>query len=88
MESRARSISERELAGEVISLDDPDYPQIYAVIRKAIRITSELNAMRIDDNEQVNRVFSELINKHVDDTFFLIPVLPLAKTPLWGPEPW
>ncbi|TGD79463.1 sugar O-acetyltransferase [Hymenobacter wooponensis] len=73
METTSQTIFERELAGEVISLDDPDYPQIYAVIRKAIRITSELNAMRVDDNEQVNRVFSELINKPVDDTFFLIP---------------
>ncbi|MCC3156494.1 sugar O-acetyltransferase [Hymenobacter sp. 15J16-1T3B] len=68
-----RTIFERELAGEVISLDDPDYPQIYAVIRKAIRLTSELNAMPVDDNAQVNRVFSELINRPVDETFFLIP---------------
>ena len=73
MESRSPTIFERELAGEVIAFDDPEYPQIYAVIRKAIRITSELNAMRVDDNEQVNRVFSELINKPVDETLFLIP---------------
>jgi acetyltransferase-like isoleucine patch superfamily enzyme len=73
MEPRSLTIFERELAGETISLDDPEYPQIYAIIRKAIRITSELNTMRVDDNEQVNEVFSELINKPVDDTFFLIP---------------
>ena len=63
MAPRARTIFERELAGEVISLDDPDYPQMYAIIRKAIRITSELNAMRVADHEQVSRVFSELIDK-------------------------
>jgi acetyltransferase-like isoleucine patch superfamily enzyme len=73
METHTRTIFERELAGELISLDDPDYPQIYAVIRKAIRITSELNAMRVDSNEQVNQVFSELIDKPVDDSFFFIP---------------
>jgi acetyltransferase-like isoleucine patch superfamily enzyme len=73
METPVRTIFERELAGEVISLDDPEYPQIYAIIRKAIRITSELNAMVVEDNEQVNRVFSELINKPVDATFFFIP---------------
>jgi acetyltransferase-like isoleucine patch superfamily enzyme len=73
MEPQPRTIFERELAGELISFTDPDYPQIYAVIRQAIRITSELNAMRVDDNEQVNRVFSELINRPVDATFFLIP---------------
>jgi acetyltransferase-like isoleucine patch superfamily enzyme len=73
MELQPRTIFERELAGEVIPFNDSDYPQIYAIIRKAIRITSELNAMRVDDNEQVNRVFSELINQPVDTTFFLIP---------------
>ncbi|GGG33563.1 hypothetical protein [Hymenobacter glacieicola] len=51
MELHARTIFERELAGEVISLDDPDYPQIYAIIRRAIHLTSELNAMLVDDNE-------------------------------------
>ncbi|UOQ52212.1 sugar O-acetyltransferase [Hymenobacter cellulosivorans] len=73
METQPRSIFERELAGEVISLDDPDYPQIYAIIRKAIRLTSELNALTVESNEQVNRVFSELINKPVDASFFFIP---------------
>ncbi|RSK39546.1 sugar O-acetyltransferase [Hymenobacter perfusus] len=73
MQPQTLTIFARELAGEVIRLNDPDYPQIYAIIRKAIRITSELNAMRVDDNEQVNHVFSELINQPVDPTFFLIP---------------
>ncbi|MDO7874253.1 sugar O-acetyltransferase [Hymenobacter sp. ASUV-10] len=73
MQAPTKTIFERELAGENISLDDPEYPQIYAIIRKAIRLTSELNAMRVDDNAQVNQLFSELINKPVDDTFFLIP---------------
>lgn len=73
MESQPKTIFERDLAGEIISLDDPDYPQIYAVIRKAIRITSQLNAMLVDDEDEVRRVFSELINHRVDDTFFLIP---------------
>jgi hypothetical protein len=45
MEIVTPTIFERELAGETISLDDPEYPQIYAIIRKAIRIASELNAM-------------------------------------------
>ena len=73
METPPRTIFERELAGEVIALDDPDYPQIYVIIRKAIRITSKLNAMLVEDNAQVNHVFSELINKPVDETLFLIP---------------
>jgi acetyltransferase-like isoleucine patch superfamily enzyme len=73
MTTQPRTIFERELAGETISIDDPDYPQIYAIIRKAIRITSELNALAVESNEQVNRVFGELINQPVDETLFLIP---------------
>jgi acetyltransferase-like isoleucine patch superfamily enzyme len=73
MESRSRTIFERELAGEVIAFNDPEYPQIYAIIRKAIRLTSELNAMLIDDQAQVNRVFSELINRPVEETLLLLP---------------
>jgi acetyltransferase-like isoleucine patch superfamily enzyme len=68
-----QTIFERELAGEVISLDDPEYPQIYAIIRKAIRLTSQLNAMTVEDNAQVNHVLSELTNQPIDDTLFLIP---------------
>jgi len=73
MENLPKTIFERDLAGEIIRLDDPEYPQIYAVIRKAIRITSQLNSMLVDDEDEVRRVFSELINQKVDDTFFLIP---------------
>jgi acetyltransferase-like isoleucine patch superfamily enzyme len=73
IEEPTKTIFERDLAGEIIQLDDPEYPQIYAVIRKAIRITSQLNSMLIDDEDEVRRVFSELINQKVDDTFFLIP---------------
>ena len=72
MEPQSRTIFERELAGEVISLDDPEYPQIYAIIRKAIRLTSALNAL-VEDNAQVNQAVSALLNKPVDDTLFLIP---------------
>jgi acetyltransferase-like isoleucine patch superfamily enzyme len=73
MNTHTSTIFERELAGEVIAFDDPEYPQIYAIIRKAIRLTSQLNAMEVEDNAQINRVFSELINRPVDDSFFFIP---------------
>ena len=73
MEHLTKSIFERDLAGEIVRLDDPEYPQLYAVIRKAIRLTAQLNTMPADDEDEIRRVFSELINKKVDDTFFLIP---------------
>ena len=73
MKNLPKTIFERDLAGEIIRLDDPEYPQIYAVIRKALRITSQLNSMTVDDEDEVRRVFSQLINQEVDKTFFLIP---------------
>ena len=38
-----------------------------------MRITSQLNSMVVDDEEEVRWVFRELIHHKVDDTFFLIP---------------
>ena len=73
MDNPPKTIFERELAGELIRLDDPEYPQIYAIIRKAIRLTGVLNTMAADDLAEVRRVFSELTSRPVDETFFLIP---------------
>lgn len=68
-----KTIFERDLAGEVIPLDDPDYPALFKVIRKAIRTTAELNTMVTDDLQEINAVFSKLIGKTVDESFFMIP---------------
>ena len=57
----------------VIRPDDPDYPQLFAVIRKAMRTTAELNALVTDDPQLIREVFSKLVNYTVDDSFFLIP---------------
>jgi acetyltransferase-like isoleucine patch superfamily enzyme len=63
----------RDKSGELIRLDDPDYPQLFKVIQKAIRTTARLNNLVTDDVHEINLVFSELIGKKVDDTFFIIP---------------
>lgn len=63
----------RDKMGETIRLDDPDYPTLFAVIQKAIHTTAKLNNLVTDNKEEVNAVFSELIGKKVDDTFFIIP---------------
>lgn len=69
----SKSIFERDLAGEVIPLDDPEYPELFKVIQKAIRTTAELNTLVTDDLAEIRKVFSRLIGKQVDDTFFVIP---------------
>lgn len=68
-----KTIFERDIAGEVIPLDDPEYSALLKVIHKAIRTTSKLNSLVIDDIAEINRIFSELIGKEVDQTFFMIP---------------
>ena len=68
-----RDIFERDKSGEVIRLDDPEYPKLFAVILKAIRVTAKLNTLVTDDLQKIRDVFSELIGKKVDDTFFVIP---------------
>jgi acetyltransferase-like isoleucine patch superfamily enzyme len=68
-----KSILTRDKSGETIRLDDPDYPKLFKVIQKAIRTTAKLNNLVTDDLQEINIIFSELIGKKVDDTFFMIP---------------
>lgn len=73
MDNSINDILYRDRNGEIIRLDDPEYPKIWKIIQKAIRITSKLNNLVIDDFAEVMKIFSELIGKPVDDTFFMIP---------------
>ncbi|MGZ5219060.1 MAG: sugar O-acetyltransferase [Chitinophagaceae bacterium] len=73
MEALTKDIFTRDKSGETIRLDDPDYPSLFKVIQKAIRTTAKLNSLATDDLQEINTVFSELIGKKVDDTFFIIP---------------
>lgn len=67
------TIFTRDKTGETIPLNDPEYPQLFKVIQKAMRTTAKLNNLVTDDMQEINAVFSELIGKKVDDTFFMIP---------------
>ena len=73
MKEEIQDIFARDRSGETIKLDDPDYPKLYKVILKAIRTTAKLNNLVTDDLQEINKVFSELTGKKVDDTFFVIP---------------
>ncbi len=44
-----------------------------ANVRRAMGITARLNRLTFDDAAEVRAVFSELIGKPVDESFFLIP---------------
>ena len=73
MDNASKDIFFRDRNGDTIHLDDPEYPRLLQVIHKAIRITSKLNNLVINDLAELNVLFGELIGKKVDDTFFMIP---------------
>lgn len=66
------NIFERELAGEIISPQEPDFPQIHAVIERAFELTWELNTLNRTD-PRVRELLRELFGKPVDDTTQVIP---------------
>jgi len=68
-----KDIFARDKSGETIRLDDPEYPKLFAVILKAMHVTAKLNTLVTDDLQTIRDVFSELIGKKVDETFFVIP---------------
>jgi len=68
---KSRDIFERELAGEVISLSDPEYPKIAALITEAQRIIAEMNTGYRDPAE-VRALFARLTGTAVDESFWLL----------------
>ena len=67
-----RDIFQRELAGEVISLRDPEYPKIAALITEAQRLIAEMNS-GYRDPADVRALFSRLTGTEVDESFWLLP---------------
>jgi len=65
-------IFQRELAGEVIALTDPEYPKILALINEAQRIIAEMNTGYRSPAE-VRALFERLTGSTVDESFWLLP---------------
>ena len=70
--TQTKDIFERERAGETISLADPEYSKIEAILAEARRIIAELNT-GYHDPETVRRFFSKLTGVAVDPSFQLRP---------------
>lgn len=56
-----------------ISGGTPESRQLYARIRRAIRLTEQLNRLPFDETEAIRDTWSELTGQPVDPTFSLIP---------------
>ncbi|MCI7290799.1 MAG: sugar O-acetyltransferase [Methanobrevibacter woesei] len=65
-------IFERDLAGEFVSTDDPEYEILYSAIMDTMNKCRELNN-GIHSDEEIREIFSEIIGEEVDETFTLMP---------------
>lgn len=65
-------IFERMNRGELIRLDDPDYPKIYEAIVRAFRMTGALNAS-YHDADRTRALLSELMGRQIDRTTTVVP---------------
>lgn len=64
-------IFERMKNGELIKLDDPEYPKVYKAILRASKITAELNSS-YHDREEIRQIMSKLIMSEIDETTWIM----------------
>ena len=64
-------IFEKMRRGDLIRVDDPDYPKVYEAIMRAFRITGELNSS-YHDAEQTRKILSELTGQEIDNSTWII----------------
>ena len=60
-----RDIFDRMKAGEPIRLDDPEYPKVWEVVTRTIKLSAELNAST--DVDQIRKRLSEIIGTQLDE---------------------
>ena len=65
--------AERPFVTKRVQTHGPEWDVASKAIRRAIRLTAELNKLSFDDAAKVREIFSELTGRKVDDTFVLIP---------------
>jgi acetyltransferase-like isoleucine patch superfamily enzyme len=64
---------DRPVAGKRMQTASPEWDATARIIKRAMRLTVELNKLSFDDVARVRELFSELTDRKVDDTFTLIP---------------
>jgi acetyltransferase-like isoleucine patch superfamily enzyme len=56
-----------------IATHSPEMDALSSAVKRAMRLTTELNKLSFDDSQKVRELFGELIGQNVDETFMLIP---------------
>ncbi len=65
--------AERPRIAKRVRIPSPEWDVASDAIKRAMRLTAELNKLSFDDAAKVREIFSELTGRKVDDTFTLIP---------------
>lgn len=64
---------DRPFAAKRVQIPSPEWDATANAVRRAMRLTAELNKLSFDDAAKVRAIFSELTGQKVDETFNLIP---------------
>ena len=67
----SKDILERDRTGEMISITDPEYGKIAALIEEAQQITAEMNT-GYHTPDEIRALFSKLTGKETDETFQIL----------------
>ena len=70
--STNRDIFTRDLAGELIDMNDPEFAKIKAIILETTRLTSELNS-GFHSPKRAWEIFSQIIGQELDSSTWIIP---------------
>ena len=65
--------AERPRIARRVRIPSPEWDIASDAIKRAMRLTAELNKLSFDDLAKVREIFSELTGRKVDDAFTLIP---------------
>ncbi len=65
--------AERPILARRVQIPSPEWDEASGAIRRAMRLTAELNKLSFDDADKIRQIFSELTGREVDETFTLIP---------------
>ncbi len=65
--------AKRPFLAKRVQIPSPEWDAAFSAIRRAMRLTAELNKLSFDDVAKTREIFSELTGRKVDGTFILIP---------------
>jgi acetyltransferase-like isoleucine patch superfamily enzyme len=65
--------AEGSVLAKRVQIPSPEWDATANAVKRAMRLTAELNKLSFDEGAKVREIFSQLIGRKVDDTFILIP---------------